>query len=312
MSQFMNKPLLSICIPTYNRAEYLKATLENITSDEAFGPEIEVVISDNASTDYTHKIVETFTSKYKNIHYFCNETNIKDSNFILALNRGKGLYRKLSNDTLHYMPGALSKMLKHIHAYNPSKPIFFYNNIYFANNDCQVDTINLSTFIDSVAYYIGWIANFGLWESDLDCVKPFPKYTNLQFVQVAWTLEIIKKHQHSKIIFGEFYKTIEPTKKGSYNLFKVQISNLFTILRDYGLKRKSYEVVKYRMFRYHALLLYYRYIECRQPTGFDLSNSFYILLSEYGVRPYFLPGIIITKFKGIAYRLKKQLNHVKT
>lgn len=300
--------MLSICIPTYNRADYLKATLNNITSDDAFGPEIEVVISDNASTDHTGQVAEEFTAKYSNIRYFRNETNIRDGNFILALNRGNGHYRKLSNDTLHYMPGALSHMLKSLHESNTSKPLFFYKNIRFKKKDCQVNAANLSSFIDSVAYFIGWIANFGLWENDLDCIKPFPKYTDLQFVQVAWTLEIIKKHQYSTIIFSEFYKTVEPAKKGSYNLFKVQISNLFTILRDYGLKGKSYEVAKYRMFRYHVLPMYYKYIECKEPTGFDLSNSSYIIFAEYGMRPYYIPGMLIAKLKGISYRLKKHIN----
>lgn len=304
MSQDKKKPLLSICIPTYNRADYLKATLENITLDEAFGPEIEVVISDNASTDHTRQVAEKFVAKYNNIHYYCNEKNTLDGNFILALNRGKGRYRKLSNDTLHYLPGALSKMLKYIRENDSSKPLFFYNNIKFIYKDCQKNTTNPSDFVDSVAYFIGWIANFGLWENDLDCVRSFPQYTKLQFVQVAWTMEIIKKHQYAKLIFADFYKTVEPKKKGSYNLFKVQISNLFSILRDYGIRGKSYEIAKYRMFRYQVLPLYYRYIECRNPTGFDLTNSFSTILSEYLFRPYLFPGLLVVKLKGLSYRMK--------
>ena len=306
MSQNKIKPLLSICIPTYNRADYLKATLDNITSDQAFGLEIEVIISDNASTDHTRLVAEEFTIKYSNIHYFCNETNVRDGNFILALTRGTGRYRKLSNDTLHYFPGALSKMLKYIRENDSSKPLFFYNNIKFIYKDCQKNTTNSSDFVDSVAFFIGWIANFGLWENDLNCVRSFSKYTKLQFVQVAWTMEIIRKHQSAKLIFSDFYKTVEPMNKGSYNLFKVQISNLFSVLRDYGLKGKSYEIAKYRMFRYQVLPLYYRYIECRLPTGFDLTNSLSTILSEYLFRPYLFPGLLIAKLKGLSYRLKNK------
>lgn len=311
MSKYKVKPLLSICIPTYNRADYLKATLENITSDQAFCSEIEVVISDNASTDHTRQVAEKFVAEFNNIHYYCNEKNILDGNFIIALNRGNGRYRKLSNDTLHYLPGALSKMLKYIKENNSSKPLFFYNNINFISKDCQVNVSSLSDFVDSVAFFIGWIANFGLWESDLDCIKPFPKYTKLQFVQVAWTMEIIKKHQDAKLIFADFHKTVEPIKKGSYNLFKVQVSNLFSILRDYGIRGKSYEIAKYRMFRYQVLPLYYSYIECRNPTGFDLTNSFSTILSEYLFRPYLFPGLLIVKIKGLSYRIKNYIKRPK-
>lgn len=48
------KPLLSICIPTYNRAEYLAKSLDTLVCLPEFNSsEVEVVISDNASTDNT-------------------------------------------------------------------------------------------------------------------------------------------------------------------------------------------------------------------------------------------------------------------
>lgn len=48
------RPLLSICIPTYNRAEILDKTLFLLFSNPDFNvDEIEVVVSDNCSTDHT-------------------------------------------------------------------------------------------------------------------------------------------------------------------------------------------------------------------------------------------------------------------
>ena len=53
-------PLLSICIPTFNRAETLKLLLENIAQVGASQLEkIEIVISDNASTDHTEQVVRS-------------------------------------------------------------------------------------------------------------------------------------------------------------------------------------------------------------------------------------------------------------
>ena len=47
-------PLLSICIPTYNHAELLDRALARLTSLPAFASgDVEVVLSDNASTDGT-------------------------------------------------------------------------------------------------------------------------------------------------------------------------------------------------------------------------------------------------------------------
>ena len=44
------KPLVSICIPTYNRVEQLKITMESIMAQPEFREgKVEIVISDNAS-----------------------------------------------------------------------------------------------------------------------------------------------------------------------------------------------------------------------------------------------------------------------
>lgn len=72
-----NSPLLSICIPTYNRETYLKQCLESIIHQDAFDEtRIEIVISDNASSDNTTQICEEYTQKYSNIFYFRNTSNI--------------------------------------------------------------------------------------------------------------------------------------------------------------------------------------------------------------------------------------------
>ncbi|MEI6774123.1 MAG: glycosyltransferase family 2 protein [bacterium] len=72
-----NKPLLSICIPTYNRQEYLKQCLDSIVNQKGFDTEkIEIVISDNASPDKTNLLVKEYQKKYKNITYSRNDQNI--------------------------------------------------------------------------------------------------------------------------------------------------------------------------------------------------------------------------------------------
>ena len=52
---------LSICIPTHNRAEFLPATLESIAAQ--WTDDIEIAVSDNASTDHTAAIVESYRAR---------------------------------------------------------------------------------------------------------------------------------------------------------------------------------------------------------------------------------------------------------
>lgn len=57
----MTPPLISLCVPTYNRGRYLASMLEGLVRQfKGFAFAYEVVISDNASTDDTPAIVERF------------------------------------------------------------------------------------------------------------------------------------------------------------------------------------------------------------------------------------------------------------
>lgn len=71
--------LLTICIPTYNRAYFLEEVLASVCAqlNEDVLKYVNIVISDNASPDNTTEIAEKYVSKYPdNIEYFRNGENI--------------------------------------------------------------------------------------------------------------------------------------------------------------------------------------------------------------------------------------------
>lgn len=91
-----NKILLSICIPTYNRAHYLKNCLNSIVcqfKNTNITNQIEIVISDNASQDNTQKLVKEYQAQFNNIKYFRNKENLGfDKNIINSVLKAKGQY----------------------------------------------------------------------------------------------------------------------------------------------------------------------------------------------------------------------------
>ena len=90
------KPILSLCIPTYNRSKYLKNTLESIVCQDVFcNGEVEIVVSDNASSDDTQQMMKEYIDKHKNIYYYRNEENVVDVNMPIVIQHANGLYRKL-------------------------------------------------------------------------------------------------------------------------------------------------------------------------------------------------------------------------
>ncbi|MBU4348999.1 glycosyltransferase [bacterium] len=47
-------PLVSICMPTYNSARFLRESLDSVVNQTY--PNKEIIVSDNASTDKTKKL----------------------------------------------------------------------------------------------------------------------------------------------------------------------------------------------------------------------------------------------------------------
>jgi O-antigen biosynthesis alpha-1,3-abequosyltransferase len=83
--------LISICIPTYNRVRLLEETLASILSQ--LSDDVEIVISDNASSDNTQEMVLAYQAKYPCIRYFRNESNLGyDRNLLACLARAEAEY----------------------------------------------------------------------------------------------------------------------------------------------------------------------------------------------------------------------------
>lgn len=120
---------LSIAIPTYNGAETIRETLDSIVSQLEDG--VEIVISDNASTDGTAEIVREYQAKYPVIRYFCNDENLgADRNFDLAVRRPQGEYVWLFGDDDKMDLGGIRKVLDILQDYGDLAAIFINYAVY--------------------------------------------------------------------------------------------------------------------------------------------------------------------------------------
>jgi|GEM_PF-493512 len=102
---------LSICLATFNRANFLAITLDSILSQ--LNSDCEIVISDNASTDNTEEIVTKYASQCNRLRYMKQETNLGfDRNFDFMVEVARGEYCWLFADDDLMKPGAVLTVLK--------------------------------------------------------------------------------------------------------------------------------------------------------------------------------------------------------
>jgi len=203
-------PLLSICIPTYNRASYLEATLESITRQPVFQNtrEVEIAISDNCSTDDTPAIISAFQAKYpEKITARRQESPIDaHSNFAEALEAGRGFLRKLNNDTLQINNGFLEDCLNLIREYQTIKPlIFFINGRHFQPHPGRLTPCrDLNEFISQVSFYSGWIGAFSLWAEDLPVYTPIFRLAVHHFPQTEILFRAVSGGREALVYNPEF------------------------------------------------------------------------------------------------------------
>ncbi|MGI9860908.1 glycosyltransferase family 2 protein [Moorella naiadis] len=94
----VGSPLVTIAIPTFNRAHYIAETVESALNQTY--ENIEIIISDNCSTDNTEEIVKQF--KEGKIRYYRQNTNIgMVGNWNFCLQQATGdFFLLLSDDDL--------------------------------------------------------------------------------------------------------------------------------------------------------------------------------------------------------------------
>ncbi|KVN37996.1 hypothetical protein WJ63_32835 [Burkholderia pyrrocinia] len=110
----LTPPLLSIAIPTFNRAGYLELCLSQFLADADLveNGTVEILVSDNCSADATAKSIEALRAKGLPIRYIRNETNIgSDANIAQCFNEAHGDYVQILGDDDLYLPGKLREIV---------------------------------------------------------------------------------------------------------------------------------------------------------------------------------------------------------
>lgn len=94
MTYNKDEALVSILIPTYNREKYIAEALDSALAQTY--ENIEIIVSDNASTDRTVDIVNEYIKRDARIRLFQNEENVGPVlNWKVCLDQACGVYSKI-------------------------------------------------------------------------------------------------------------------------------------------------------------------------------------------------------------------------
>lgn len=280
-------PILSIFIPTYNRANYLKIALDSLVCQFEFlnSDKVEIVISDNASEDNTQDVCQEFVQRFPNkIIYNRNNENIgAESNFLKLFDLTNGQFVKFSNDTVNFKENALKEILNFIEENLEEKPVLLFLN-KGKNKEYLVKSPD--DLLKKMSYNLTWIGTIGFWKSDFVDVKEFFGLYN-QVPHVNAIYSIVDKKRNCKILAKSLFEVQLINNKGGYNIVKVFGINYLSILNEYKKKREigllSYEIEKILLLKHINFLQF----EVKDKNRFEKDGYFKYILSHYWYNPYF-------------------------
>lgn len=149
-------PLVTIGIPTFNRAGLLSRTIETVLNQDY--EHIEVIISDNASTDATQIVCRSYADADHRLKYFRQEKNFgMAANFGAVLQKASGeFFMWLGDDDRidpHYISSAL-QVLTHDStvALVSGTPRYYRNGIKVADGEI-FSLVSVSWQLRVIAFY---------------------------------------------------------------------------------------------------------------------------------------------------------------
>jgi glycosyltransferase involved in cell wall biosynthesis len=211
--------IVSIIIPTYNRAHLIGETLDSVIAQNY--QNWECIVVDDGSTDYTPELMEFYLNSEPRFLYFKRPKNrMKGANscrnYGFELSKGDYINWFDDDDLMH--PEKLERQLKSLknsdHNFTVCQTLVFdnkINNILGLRNSLIISD---QIFNDYLKMNIGWLTHVPLWKKDFLIQNNFKFDEELQaaqewefhcrilnkfprYAKIDDPLVLLRKHAHS-------------------------------------------------------------------------------------------------------------------
>ncbi len=277
-----HEKLLSLCLPTYNRAVCMQQQLKRLQKlTPAELEQIEIIISDNCSQDNTQQIVEEFCETVP-FTYLRNTENIgPDGNFLQCLRKATGKYVWLLGDDDYLQTENIPLLLRilkdeeaglvHIDTGNKNKPYTIYDDI--------------DTFLSQIGIMITFMSG-NIFLRDAAIQIDYTPYEKTNLLQVPMYLSAALSARRNIIMHLPFYDAaIMTDSNGGYNLIRVFVVNLSKIMDEYeekGISPHTVMMVRNSMSDFIAPYVY-NFMILRRKSNFELDGGWNILRLYIGM-----------------------------
>ncbi len=305
----MTDLMLSLCVPTYNRAAFLRETLERMACQisEADSACVEIVVSDNASTDDTPLVLSKMQAAYPEVtvRVLRQPSNQgPDANIYAVIKAALGEFVYVLSDDDVLLPGAVAKLLELMRVYpqadaltlniksfvdspDDPAPLWFaiQQDTFFADKSDALRTLALSHLFLSMTAFRRTLA-----------VRDYSDKIGTNLLQSFLFFDVLARGRGAAVSAAPFLaQRLDNT--GGYGFFEVMVTHYQSLLRygaDAGLPAdvlREFHVKQLKTSIFHFLI---RYKMMSERYNFHLPfwDGSRRLVRAYGLHPFLLFPIL--------------------
>lgn len=294
---------LTIAIPTFNRSAFLKQSLERISKQIInHEKEIELIVSDNCSTDDTKEVVLEFIKNGVPIIYNRNVVNKgMDGNFVYCFQNASSKYVWVLGDDDYLIEGTIPKLLSIMDS--DEYGLIHLKNISQNSSKDKFESrvcYNHSEFVGEISFMITFISANIVQTKYVEKIN-FDKYLGTYFTLIPVYLTAAVEENKNLMVYSKTMDiAADSITNGGYNIFEVFVANYLKILKEYipQLGYVWYEKEKFtlcRKFLYGWMIRLL--INKDHGLRFRTDGWVKILFKKYWYEPYFYPMLILFLIK---------------
>lgn len=310
MENQMSQSVLSLCIPIYNRRDFLEKMLARFLEDQdLFETKISLFISDNCSQDDLGACCQKYQQQGLRMEYHRNEVNIgPDPNFEQCFRHATGKYvwllgsddipvRGFLRRLIGYMEDADDYGLVHLSMQKKDKEFTCYQT----SDDMAVAVNYWITFMSA-----NIIRTVSLKSIDLS------DYRQSNMIQVPAYLNACCSCQKNAVVYLPkfFEEGSDAANNGGYNVYKVFVTNLYGIFESFVrkglLSKQAFNKIIRIEFRQFLSGFIVDQLILRKKSNFNTDGGWQSLRKYYVTKPYAYFDLLDTLLRrGIISMVKK-------
>ncbi len=208
-----SQPLLTICVPTYNRVRMLDKCLNALCKIQNAGVNFNVIVADNCSPDSTIKILSLWKEKFNNLKIIRQEENVGYDRNVLSLYEAiETKYFWLLSDCDSISEVDLMHLIEHcVNDYDA----IIVNTEPNKYSTREVMYTNIDDFINQQGWHITKLSACVLNKKIHNPVLA-KRYMGSNFIHVGHALECLSQVKSLKVFFDPSIHLIYLNDEGEY------------------------------------------------------------------------------------------------